>query len=187
MGFFRRDRPLHEQLAEEAGLNIGGERGGNEPGERAPSRVAGLLHGLADGFLSAPPDAFGRPSPFGEVALHGVPRSREWDTVTSADAELPGSEVHFTALQDGTLVVDEEVSDGALNPLAEAIEAAINPPYYAEGVRRGETVWAVGAKRIQVRAFPEHEDDELELVEDGQIVIGRRIDGDLFEIQVTPL
>ena len=38
-----------------------------------------------------------------------------------------------------------------------------------------------------MRAFPGHEEDELELVEDGQIVIGRRLDGDLFEIQVSPL
>ena len=29
--------------------------------------------------------------------------------------------------------------------------------------------------------------DELELVEDGQIVIGRRLDGDLFEVRVSPL
>jgi hypothetical protein len=38
-----------------------------------------------------------------------------------------------------------------------------------------------------VRSFPGHEGDELELVEDGQIVIGRRLDGDLFEIQVSPV
>ena len=186
MGFFRRDRPLHERLAEEAALDIGAEDDGG-PGRRAPSRLAGLMHGLADGFLSAPPDEFGRPSPFGEVALHGVPRPRQWDTVVSAVADLPGGEVHFTALPDGTLVVDEDVPDGALSPLADAVEASIDPPYYAEAVRRDDAVWAVGAKRIQVRAFPGHEEDELELVEDGQVVLGRRVDGDLFEIQVTPL
>ena len=185
MGFFRRDKPLHERLAERGELDIGAEP--PEPARRVPSRLGGLMHGLADGFLSAPPDEFGRPSPFGEVALHGVPRARGWDTVASAESELPGSEVHFTALPDGTLVVVEDVPDGSLTPLAEAIEVSINPPYYAEGVRRNDTVWAVGAKRIQVRAFPGHEEDELELVEDGQIVIGRRVDGDLFEVQVSRL
>ena len=187
MGLFRRGKPLHEQLAEQADLDIGGEPAEHEPGRRTPSRLAGLMHGLADGFLSAPPDEFGRPSPFGEVALHGVPRAREWDTVSSVEAELPGEAVHFTALPDGTLLVEEEVPDGALSPFAEAIEAAINPPYVAEGVRRDAGVWAVGAKRIGVRAFPGQEEDELELVEDGQIVIGRRLDGDLFEIQVSSL
>lgn len=186
MGLFRRARPLHELLAEEADLDIGGENGA-EPGQRTPSRLAGLMHGLADGFLSAPPDEFGRPSPFGEVALHGVPRPREWDAVASAEAELPGSEVHFTALPDGTLVVEEDVPDGSLTPLAEAIEATINPPYVAEGIRRDEGVWAIGARRIRVRSFPEHDGDELELVESGEIVIGRRIDGDIFEIQVSSL
>ena len=176
MGLFRRDKPLHEQLAEEADLELDSDDGAAEPGRRTPSRLAGLMHGLADGFLSAPPDEFGRPSPLGEVAVHGVPRPREWDTIATAAAELPGDVVHFTSLP-----------DGALNPLADAIEAAINPPYYAEGVRRGDAVWAVGARRIQVRSFPDVEGDELELVEDGQFVVGRRIDGDLFEVQVSPV
>lgn len=187
MGLFRRDKPLHEQLAEEADLDISADEGAGEPGQRTPSRLAGLMHGLADGFLSAPPDEFGRPSPFGEVALHGVPRPREWDTIATAAAELPGDGVHFTSLPDGTLLVEEDLPDGALNPLAEAIEAAINPPYYAEGVRRDDAVWAVGARRIQVRSFRDVEGDEIELVEDGEFVVGRRLDGDLFEVQVSPV
>ena len=182
MGLFGRDKPLHEQLAEEGDLDIGAD-----PPARTPSRLGGLLHGLADGFLSAPPDEFGRPSPFGEVALHGVPRPRQWDTVASAEAELPGAEVHFTALPDGTLVVEEDVPDGSLSPLADAIEAGLDPPYVAEAVRREDGVWAVGAKRIRVREFPDHEGDDLELVENDQVVIGRRIDGDLFEVVVSPL
>jgi hypothetical protein len=187
VGLFRRDKPLHEQLAEEADLDISADGGAGEPGQRTPSRLAGLMHGLADGFLSAPPDEFGRPSPFGEVALHGVPRPREWDTIATVAAELPGNGVHFTALPDGTLIVEEDVPDGALSPFADAIEAAINPPYYAEGVRRDDAVWAVGAKRIQVRTFPGIDGDELELVENGEFVVGRRLDGDLFEVQVSPV
>ena len=140
MGLFRRAKPLHEQLADEGDLDIGAEDGGGEPGSRTPSRLAGLMHGLADGFLSAPPDEFGRPSPFGEVALHGVARPREWEAIVTVAAELPGDEVHFTSLPDGTLLVEEEVPDGALSPFADAIEASINPPYYAEGVRRDDAV-----------------------------------------------
>ena len=45
----------------------------------------------------------------------------------------------------------------------------------------------MGAKRIEVRSFPDHEEDELELVEDGQFVVGRRLDGDLFEVRVSPV
>jgi hypothetical protein len=187
VGLFRRDKPLHERLAEEADLDLGATAGEDELRQRTPSRLSSLMHGLADGFLSAPPDEFGRPSPLGEVALHGVPRAREWDTVASVSTELPGDAVHFTALPDGTLLVEEEVPDGALTPLADAIEVTIAPPYRAEAVRRDESVWAVGAKRIRVRELPEHEEDELELIEDGQVVVGRRLDGDLFEVVVTEL
>jgi hypothetical protein len=181
VGLFRRGRPLHEQLAEQGDLDLG-----TEPG-RTPSRLAGLMHGLADGFLTAPPDEFGNPSPLGEVGIHGVPRARRWDVVATAQVELPGDGVHFVALPDGTLVVEEDVPDGSLTPLADAIEVTLNPPYRAEAVRREDGVWAVAANRIRVREFPEAEDDELELVEDGNIVIGRRVDGDLFEVEMTPV
>ena len=77
--------------------------------------------------------------------------------------------------------------DGSLTSLAEAIEETLNPPYRAEAVVREDGVWAVAASRIRVREFPETEGDELEFVEDGNVVIGRRLDGDLFEIEVTPL
>ena len=181
MGLFGRKRALHEELAEEGGLDIGAP-------DRSPStRVAGLLHGLADGFLSAPPDAFGKPSPLGEVAFHGVHRPREWDTVASARAELPGNEVHFTVLPDGTLLVEEDVPDGSLLALAQAVESSVQPPYRAEGVRRSEGIWAVAAKRIEVRAFPGHEGDEVELVEDDHVILGHRLDGDLFQVEVSPL
>jgi hypothetical protein len=180
LGIFRRSRSLHEELAEQAGLDIGAP-------ERPPSRTAELIQGLADGFVGKPPDAFGKPSPLGEVAIHGVHRQRQWDTVASVRAELPGDEVHFTALPDGTLLVDEDVPVGALSALAEAVEASVRPPYRAEAVRRSETVWAVAAKRIEVRAFPGREEDELELVEDDHVIIGHRLDGDLFHVEVTPL
>ena len=164
MGLFRR-KPLHERLAEEAALDIG-----RKPS--APNAFSGFLHDLVN------TDA---------VGIHGVHRLREWDAVVPAEAELPGDAVHFAALPDGTLVVDEDVPDGALTPLADALEATVAPPYRAQAVRRGERVWAVGAKRIEVRAFPGQEEDELELLEGDTVVLGRRLDGDLFEVEVTPL
>lgn len=164
MGLFRRNKPLHQQLAEAAELDIG-----QEP--RSPRAFSGFLHDLAADT----------------VGIHGVSRPRVWDLVTSAEADLPGDAVHFAALPDGTLVVEEDVPDGSLVSLAEAIEATLQPPYRAEAVRKGDGVWGVAASRIQVKAFPEEEADELELVEDGQVVVGRRLDGDLFEVVVSAL
>ena len=180
MSLFRRRRPLHERLADDAGLDIG-----REP---APSRANGLAHALGGGgFLMAPPDVFGNPAPLGEVAFHGVARPRRWDVVASAEAELPGTELHFVALPDGTLLVDEDVPDGALEPLAEAVEQRLQPPYRAVGVRRGERVWAVAAVRTEIRELLGEEGDEVERVEEGVVLRGRRLDGDLWEVEEAPL
>ena len=165
MGLFRRSRPLHEELAQEADLDIGRER-------PEPRAFSGFLHN--EGLFDA-------------AGIHGVHRQREWDVVATAETELPGDRVTFAALPDGTLIVDEDVPDGALVPVAEAIEGSLAAPYRAVAVRQDDRIWAVGAKRIEVGAFPEVEEDEFELVEDGRVVLGRRLDGDLFEIAVTPL
>jgi hypothetical protein len=162
--FFRRSRPLHEQLADEADLDIG---------QRRPVRpFSGFLH---NGGL------------FDAVGIHGVHRQREWDAVATAEADLDGERIEFVALADGTLVVDADVPDGALSPLADALEESLAPPYRAVAVRQDERLWAVGAKGIEVRSFPANASDDLEVVEEGRIVLGRRIDGDLFEVEVTPL
>jgi hypothetical protein len=163
--FFRRSKPLHEQLAHEGGLDIG------RPPPR-PSPFSGFLH---NGGL------------FDATGIHGIHRQREWDVVATAEAELPGERLEFAALPDGTLLVEVDVADGSLAPLAEAVESSLAPPYRAAAVRQGERIWAVGAKRIDVREFPEQDGEELELVEEGQVVLGRRLDGDLFEVEVTPL
>ena len=104
--------------------------------------------------------------PWRIAGVSGVAREREWDASGVARAPaVPGDEVHFVALPDGTLVVDEDVPDGVLEPLATAVESSIEPPYRAVGVRRSPAVWAVGADRIDVFALPETvEGEELELV-----------------------
>ena len=165
MGLFRKKRALHELLAEDADLDIGQAR-------PEPRAFSGFLHN--EGLFDA-------------AGIHGVHRQREWDVVATVATELPGERVTFAALPDGTLLVDEDVPDGALGPVAEAIEGSLAPPYRAVAVRQDDRIWAVGAKRIEVSAYPGREEDEFELVEDGQVVLGRRLDGDLFEITVTAL
>ena len=135
----------------------------------------------------------------------------------SADApRLRGDAVHFVALSDGTLVVEEDEPDDSLAPLAEAVEDSLAPPYRAEGVRQGESVWAVAANRIVVVEAPELGGEEVEYVVtragwtlhvDGETVLRRapsleraasgqgpeyvvrasRIDGDLWEAEATAL
>jgi hypothetical protein len=183
---FRRE-PLHKKLAREARL------------EQQPE----------------PPLVDPGPN-WGVTGIHGVPRPRRWDAVASAEARgLAGDEVHFVALANGDLVVDEDEPQDTLAPLAEAVERTLEPPYRAEAVRRGEDVWAVAARRVEVTEL-EVEGDEIELVVtdaghtltvDGQRVFGsvrelerigrsegdwyvvraRRLDAGLWEVEADPL
>ena len=187
---FRRE-PIHKKLARDASLDLAPE---------------GDLH-------PEPVD----PGPnWGEVGIHGVPRPRRWDAVDSVEAiDLEGDEVHFVALPNGDLVVDEDEPAGTVAPLAEAIEQSIERPYRAEAVRRDGEVWAVAASRIQVAELDAPGDDlqlaasngERTLTVDGErsfgsvpeleqlgaslgrdfVVRARRLAGRAWEVEASPL
>ena len=197
MGLFRRRKPLHQQLAKAGDLSLGS----------APAAPTGLS--------SQPPGWDGEQR--GEPGIHGVARARVWDAVATTGAPgLRGDNVHFVALGDGTLVVEEDEPDDALVPLADAVEASIPPPYRAEAVRRGPETWAVAASRIAIAAVPGLNGDRAELVVtrdgrtlnvDGRATLGHapalerigqsegteyvvraeRVDGDLWMVEATPL
>jgi hypothetical protein len=153
-----RREPLHERLAREGGL---------------------------DAREEAPIDT--RP-PF-PVGIHGVARPRRWDAVVTARVDGPPiDEVHFAALEDGSLVVDEEVPDGSLGGLADALEAELDPPYRAEAIRRDGDVWAVAARRIEVvRVSDQIDGDEVSLTsKDGErtlVVDSEPVFGGLPELE----
>jgi hypothetical protein len=141
LGFLRRDRPIHEQLAEEAGLDIDGVEDelamGADEEQTSGISMADLLVGprVASDLL----------------AVHGIPRDREWDAVASGEApDLPGDSLEFVALADGTLVVDDDLPDGALTPLADALEDQISAPYHGYALRQEGDVWSVAARRTQI-------------------------------------
>jgi hypothetical protein len=183
---FGRREPLHERLAREGGLT---------------------------GDPLQPPDLLARLSGAG---IHGLQRLREWDAVVTVDAPpLRGERAAFVALPEGTLLVEEGDDDVA--PLAEAVEAGLAPPYRAEAVRRHDTLWAVAARAIEVAELTDDPGGdevvltsragERELLVDGARTFGSipalerlaegrfesyavrasRLDGDLWEVEVSPL
>jgi hypothetical protein len=156
-----------------------------------------------------------RPS-WDKVGVHGVHRPREWDVVaTAALPGVSGDEIAFVTLSDGSLLVEVEEGQSDLTPAAEAVEAEVEPPYRAQGVRRNGDVWAVAARRIEVATF-EATGEEIELSEhagertltvdgvrlfgsvpeleqigrregESYVVRAQRIDDDLWEVSANPL
>jgi hypothetical protein len=188
MPFWRR-KPVHKELAEGTGLLDWEPR--HDPALPGFSGTLDVLHG-------------GRP--------------RQWDAVATADApDLRGDELEFVTLPDGTLLVDDEIPDGALAPLADALEQELSPPYRASAVRRDRTVWAVAANRIDVVDVPEEiEGDTVSLAVQGHertmlvdekpgwvavptleafalerhrdfVLHAERLDGSLWSVKVNPL
>lgn len=146
----------------------------------------------------------------------GVGPGRTWDAVAAAQApELTGDSVTFFALDDGTLVVSEDVPDGALSPVANALEETVEPPYRAAAARNEGHIWTAVAESVRIVELREVDADEIDLtVVDGErtLTVGgevtiralpaldaladehdsvalhvERVDGDLFAVDVFPL
>ena len=195
----RSQKTENEQLLEEAGLDAQQQQ---EPAPEPP---------VADPYGGAyqPQEALGVWTGTVEPALA--------DVVTTMQAPgLQGASVGFVALPSGDLIVDEEVGDAELAPLAEVVEKHLKPPYRVQGTREEGDLWAVMANAIDVRQFSFDGGDELELVtRDGETrltvderpvagtvpaleeagraagsdyaVHAERLDGDAFEIQASAL
>ena len=151
------------------------------------------------------------------VGVHGVARRREWDAVATVEApEIEGDALAFDVLPDRSVLVEEEVGDAELAPLADAIERELDPPYRAQAVRRGERLWAVAARSIEIVRLPARNGDAIELSKRGDehaltvdgarefgsipeleqlaaeryedfVVRAERLDGDWWEVRIDPL
>jgi hypothetical protein len=156
-------------------------------------------------------------APWREVGIHGMQRAREWDMTATTPAEgIDGDAATFVALPDGSLLV-EQGPDSSLQPLADAVERELRPPYRARAARADGDLWAIQARRIEVLKLPDAPEGEaLDLTRtdegadfrvDGERVFGsvraleergaregraftvhaERLDGDLWEVRAAPL
>jgi hypothetical protein len=164
MPWFKRDEPLHERLAREAGIEQ------EEPQDSAP-----------EGPLVPQPKY--RLPDWLEIETLLKQRGFEWDVLVTAEApKIAGDEVEFIALPDGSLIVDEEQGDASLDPLADAVEQEIDRPYRARGVRKDEDVWAIGARRVDLVELPAIPADHVEQTVYGNEVT-TTVDGDLGPLE----
>ena len=129
-------------------------------------------------------------------------------------ADLPGDELSYVVLDD-TVVIE---SDSKLPAdVTGAFDGRVEPPYRVVGVRRGEGLWALGARRIETAVVPGLEGDEIALAvgEEGTTLLvdgvqsfgsipaledlardrgldwyalhAERVDGDVWELRITAL
>jgi hypothetical protein len=167
VSFFRRkEETLHEQLLREAGLDS--------------------AQALAD-----------TPSPESLEPPQSESATDEWEAVTIADGPyLVGRWVEFITLPNGDLIVDRDVGNADLSPLADAVEELLSPPYRAVATHQGG-LWGLKAKPIQVAEFPFARGARLELarrfghdefrVDDKPSDEAARIEGDFWELRVSAL
>jgi hypothetical protein len=150
-----------------------------------------------------------------ETGIHGVHRQREWEAVVAVEAEgVEGDTARFVALPDETLVVEEGED---VESLAGGLDDVVQVPYRAEAIRRSNTQWVIGVRRIQVVELEDDpggdtvtltfRDGERTLLVDGArtfgsipalellgaarsesyVVEGERLADGFWEVQVTPL
>ncbi len=143
-------------------------------------------------------------------------RQREWDEVVTISAPAPsGGEAHLVVLAPGrTLVEDGSLS---LDPSVLIAALRTPPPFRAWAVHRSDGLWGVAARRIEVvELHADPGGDDVELVWDGieralrvdgepaseggvgldeiargrydtYVVSAHRLEGNLWEVSVTPL
>ena len=146
----------------------------------------------------------------------GVGPGKTYDAVVAAHAPgLTGDAVTFVALEDGTLVVNEDVPDGSLAPIADALEQMVPPPYRAAAGRTDGDAWAAVAESVDIVELRDVGGDEVDLTvvagertlsvdgepatrsvpaldalaeeHDSVALHAERADGDLFAVEVFPL
>lgn len=182
---------------------------------RGRELAAELESAQAGGLLATPP-GFERETALGIEGIHGDPRPRVWDAIASAHApSLPGDAISFVVLDDGTVIVEDDIPDGALIPLADGLERTIRPPYRAAAIRHESDVWTAVAENTAIVELRLDEGDvidltvvggERELTVDGERTIrpiaaldrfaeehgevalhAERVDGDVWAVDVFPL
>jgi hypothetical protein len=108
----------------------------------------------------------------------GLPLDDPWDDLAMADAPgLSGDEVHFAVTADGRTISGGEASADSLQPLARAIGARLEAPFWAIAVPGDGDRWEIAGTAAEVLELPDAVGDEIEATRVGGEMSGR-VDGD---------
>lgn len=200
MRWFRREEPLHERLAREAGIDdeltiepIDGEPDDGIEDELDEESIAGDEQyeegddddgiGDRDGPLEPPPVLPFPPSDDPSPHLAGMDdfllRPGGYDAFGWTDAPgVAGTRLEFVVLPNRSLIVLQQDGEEPLDVFAEAVETQIAPPYRARARREKGDRWSVYARATQILELPGVDTDELEVT----VLAGEStatVDGDL--------
>lgn len=192
MRWFKRDEPLHERLAREAGIEDALE----EEEEEADAAPDGLMEeeleeeavydggpGGDEGPLEPPPvlpfPSRDDPSPHLAGMDDFLLRPGGYDAFAWADApDVAGTRLEFVVLPNRSLIVLQQDGEDSLDVFAEAVETQIAPPYRARARREKGDRWSVYARATHIVELPGIDADELEVT----VLAGEStatVDGDL--------
>ena len=101
-----------------------------------------------------PPQGAPRPL-WQEPGVTGLHRPREADAVVTVRGARRRGRRGALRLARGRLAARRGGRRLAARRARGAVEQALRPPYRARAVRRGETLWAIEAKRIEVLSIPD--------------------------------
>jgi hypothetical protein len=197
VAFWRKEKPEHERQAREAGIDLEGT---------TPEQLLPLEPEPRFPFVGA----------LREPGFHGIHRQREWDFVgTTVAPGLADDRTVFVVLPDETLLI-EEGEGGDIEPLAGVVEGQLELPHRVVAVRQEGDRWAVAANQIEAHVLPGLPGDEITLTLQGRnrellidgveadervpaleqlaeerydafVLEAGRLDGDLWEVQISPL
>jgi hypothetical protein len=197
LAFWRKEEPEHERQAREAGIDLEGT---------TPEQALPLEPQPRFPFVGA----------LREPGVHGIHRQREWDFVgTTVAPGLADDRTVFVVLPDETLLI-EEGEGGDIEALAGVVEGQLELPYRVVAVRQEGDRWGVAANQIEARDLPGLPGDEITLTLQGRnrellidgveveesvpaleqlgeerydafVLEAERLDGDLWEVRISPL
>jgi hypothetical protein len=119
----------------------------------------------------------------------GLPLDDPWDTVASASAPaLSGDEVRFAVTRDRRTISGGDASTEALEPLARAVGARLEGPFWAIAVPDDGDEWAAAGTAAEVLELPGAAGDEIEASRVGGEISGR-VDGEEADVpaEITAL
>lgn len=144
-------------------------------GERLAAAIAGVP------FVQLP-EGWGR-GPINIPGLTGgLPLDDPWDTVASASApDLSGDEVRFAVTRDGRTISGGDATPDALGPLARAVGARLEAPFWAVAVPDEGDEWAAAGTAAEVLEISGATGDDIEASRVGGET-SARIDGEEAEL-----